>query len=337
MQPSYQWTRNAAQDTRIQSQRGAYGSHHTKKAYSATQVMTASSSVSGSNAESSISQSDSVSSGTEQLSQTNLFIRGLLHSTTDKDLLNLCSPYGNVISTKAILDKMTNSCKGYGFVDFESPVAAENAVKKLQAKGIQAQMARQQEQDPTNLYITNLPKSMMEGDLEKLLAPYGLVISTRILRDSYVCSRGIGFARLESKEICEVIIRNLNGKYIAGSNVPLLIKFADGGNKKRNQYRSQEDRIWREREAIPLTYDQPTMPQNGVTVQLSNPMGNYLRAYSTHVSNYPFQTGATWMDPQQYLVQSPIGYSQVKGFSNELNFIEVSSIKHEVHLKKKLY
>lgn len=31
---------------------------------------------------------------------------------------------------------------GYGFVDFENDVCAENAVKGLQAKGIQAQMAK---------------------------------------------------------------------------------------------------------------------------------------------------------------------------------------------------
>lgn len=31
---------------------------------------------------------------------------------------------------------------GYGFVDFESPMAAEGAVKALVAKGIQAQMAK---------------------------------------------------------------------------------------------------------------------------------------------------------------------------------------------------
>ena len=31
---------------------------------------------------------------------------------------------------------------GYGFVDFESPFAAETAVKALQAQGIQAQMAK---------------------------------------------------------------------------------------------------------------------------------------------------------------------------------------------------
>ncbi len=31
---------------------------------------------------------------------------------------------------------------GYGFVDFESPLAAEAAVKALQARGVQAQMAK---------------------------------------------------------------------------------------------------------------------------------------------------------------------------------------------------
>lgn len=35
-----------------------------------------------------------------------------------------------------------NCVAGYGFVDFESPLAAEGAVKALVAKGIQAQMAK---------------------------------------------------------------------------------------------------------------------------------------------------------------------------------------------------
>ncbi|KAH6938119.1 hypothetical protein HPB50_007038 [Hyalomma asiaticum] len=103
--------------------------------------------------------------------------------------------YGNIISTKAILDKDTNKCKGYGFVDFESPLAAEKAVKALQAQGVQAQMAKQQEQDPTNLYMANLPLYMAEQDLEQLLQAHGAVISTRILRDNSAQSRGVGFAR----------------------------------------------------------------------------------------------------------------------------------------------
>lgn len=54
---------------------------------------------------------------------------------------------------------------------------------------------QQQEQDPTNLYISNLPVSMDEQELENMLKPFGHVISTRILRDANGVSRGVGFAR----------------------------------------------------------------------------------------------------------------------------------------------
>ena len=55
---------------------------------------------------------------------------------------------------------------------------------------------QQQEQDPTNLYISNLPVSMDEQELESMLKSFGQVISTRILRDANGTSRGVGFARL---------------------------------------------------------------------------------------------------------------------------------------------
>ncbi|TNN32166.1 RNA-binding motif, single-stranded-interacting protein 3 [Liparis tanakae] len=103
--------------------------------------------------------------------------------------------YGRIVSTKAILDKNTNQCKGYGFVDFDSPAAAQKAVASLKASGVQAQMAKQQEQDPTNLYISNLPLSMDEQQLEAMLQPAGPVVSTRVLRDGSGMSRGVGFAR----------------------------------------------------------------------------------------------------------------------------------------------
>ncbi|CAL4114244.1 unnamed protein product, partial [Meganyctiphanes norvegica] len=201
----------------------------------------------------------------EQLSRTNLYIRGLSHGVYTIHLVSPSTRYGNIISTKAILDKNTNKCKGYGFVDFESPASADKAVKGLQANNIQAQMAKQQEQDPTNLYIANLPPLMNEAELEQLLAQHGQVISTRILRDNNVQSRGVGFARMESREKCETIIQIFNKKVLRGAKEPLLVKFADSGNKKRNQYKNKEQPSWdRTEQAIPV-YDQPSLipPQNG--------------------------------------------------------------------------
>lgn len=180
----------------------------------------------------------------ESLSRTNLYIRGLSPHTSDKDLINLCQKFGPIISTKAILDKATNRCKGYGFVDFESPTSALAAVNELQAQGIQAQMARQAEQDPTNLYIANLPHSVKESDLESMFSAYGQVISTRILRDSNQMSRGVGFARMESREKCEQIIQIFNNRALPGSQQPLVVKFADGGTSRRKTTVSSPDPTW---------------------------------------------------------------------------------------------
>lgn len=172
----------------------------------------------------------------EQLSKTNLYIRGLNEDTSDSQLLEMCSRFGKIVSTKAILDKNTNKCKGYGFVDFETPAAAELAVAELQKQGVLVHMAKQQEADPTNLYIANLPHLMTESELENLLRPFGQVVSTRILINQHRQPRGVGFARMETKEQCDSIIATLNGQIIKGSKEPLLVKFADGASKKRTHH-----------------------------------------------------------------------------------------------------
>ncbi|XP_075036877.1 RNA-binding motif, single-stranded-interacting protein 1 isoform X5 [Mixophyes fleayi] len=262
------------------------------------------------------SSSSSSSSGWDQLSKTNLYIRGLLPNTTDQDLVKLCQPYGKIVSTKAILDKTTNKCKGYGFVDFDSPAAAQKAVSALKATGVQAQMAKQQEQDPTNLYISNLPLSMDEQELENMLKPFGQVISTRILRDSSGTSRGVGFARMESTEKCEAVINHFNGKFIKtlpGVSAPteaLLCKFADGGQKKRqtqNKY-VQNGRAWpREGEVrlagMTLTYDPTAAIQNGYVRRF------YPSPYSIATNRMITQTSIT-----PYLA-SPVSTYQVPSTS----------------------
>uniref|UniRef100_A0A8C8RFR3 RNA binding motif single stranded interacting protein 1 n=1 Tax=Pelusios castaneus TaxID=367368 RepID=A0A8C8RFR3_9SAUR len=266
--------------------------------------------------------SSSSNSGWDQLSKTNLYIRGLPPNTTDQDLVKLCQPYGKIVSTKAILDKTTNKCKGYGFVDFDSPAAAQKAVSALKASGVQAQMAKQQEQDPTNLYISNLPLSMDEQELENMLKPFGQVISTRILRDSNGTSRGVGFARMESTEKCEAVIAHFNGKFIktppgvSAPAEPLLCKFADGGQKKRqnqNKY-IQNGRAWhRDGEAgMTLTYDPTTAAlQNGfypspysIATNRMITQTSITPYIASPVSTYQVQS-PSWMQPQPYIMQHP--------------------------------
>lgn len=79
----------------------------------------------------------------EPLSKTNVFIRGLSATTNDDDLFNMCNKFGSIVSSKSITDRMTNECKGYGFVNFENPNDAAVAVRELTNCGYQARMSKE--------------------------------------------------------------------------------------------------------------------------------------------------------------------------------------------------
>uniref|UniRef100_A0A8C8JA46 RRM domain-containing protein n=1 Tax=Oncorhynchus tshawytscha TaxID=74940 RepID=A0A8C8JA46_ONCTS len=254
--------------------------------------------------------SSSSTAGWEQLSKTNLYIRGLPPATTDHDLVKLCQPYGKIVSTKAILDKTTNKCKGYGFVDFDSPAAAQKAVTALKTSGVQAQMAKQQEQDPTNLYISNLPLSMDEQELENMLKPFGQVISTRILRDSNGASRGVGFARMESTDKCDAVISHFNGKFIKTPPGHAFWMECELLYMEEHIYRGHSGSSFNEHAGMTLTYDPTTAAmQNGFYVSpysIGNRMISQtsMSPYISPLSTYQVQN-PSWVTHQPYIMQHP--------------------------------
>lgn len=69
---------------------------------------------SGNNLSESVASTDDHSSSSNaNFSKTNLYIKGLQQSTTDQDLYNMCSRFGKISSTKAILEPNDNtSCRG---------------------------------------------------------------------------------------------------------------------------------------------------------------------------------------------------------------------------------
>lgn len=77
--------------------------------------------------------------------------------------------YGEIKSTKAIIDKQTSKCKGYGFVDFRRQDDAKHALAELKKDQKDVQLANQREQDPTNLYFANLPVDIDDDVLSNML------------------------------------------------------------------------------------------------------------------------------------------------------------------------
>ena len=52
-------------------------------------------------------------------------------SVTDSDLKTLFTPFGEVISAKVFIDKQTGRSKGFGFVSYNEPSNAQDAIGKM--------------------------------------------------------------------------------------------------------------------------------------------------------------------------------------------------------------
>ena len=124
------------------------------------------------------------------------------------------------------MDKQTSKCKGYGFVDFRREDDAKSALVEMKKEQRDVQLAKQREQDPTNLYFANLPADIDEACLAMLLRNRfsANVNSTRVMREKSGDSKGVGFARIDDGKLCHKIITELSGRPFP-SNIIINRKF----------------------------------------------------------------------------------------------------------------
>ncbi|KYK59262.1 RNA binding protein MSSP-2 [Drechmeria coniospora] len=189
----------------------------------------------------------------------NVYIRGL-HPTTDDTLLyEFASRFGPVETSKAIIDTNTGACKGFGFAKFVEVHDSELCIRGFHRLGYEVGFARESfnsrlkaegDDGSTNLYISNLPKSLTEVELATIFLGY-TILSSKILRDSMGNSRGVGFARFEGRDICDEVIRKFNGVSIGEEGLLMNIRYADTPAQKelkrvtaeRRQFRTNEYNI----------------------------------------------------------------------------------------------
>ncbi|KAF5912835.1 hypothetical protein HPG69_007827, partial [Diceros bicornis minor] len=87
-----------------------------------------------------------------------------------------------------------------------------------------------------NLYVSGLPKTMTQKELEQLFSQYGRIITSRILVDQVTgISRGVGFIRFDKRIEAEEAIKGLNGQKPPGATEPITVKFANNPSQKTNQ------------------------------------------------------------------------------------------------------
>uniref|UniRef100_A0A8C6K4E2 ELAV-like protein n=1 Tax=Nothobranchius furzeri TaxID=105023 RepID=A0A8C6K4E2_NOTFU len=181
--------------------------------------------------------------GSIEDSKTNLIVNYLPQNMTQEELKSLFGSIGEIESCKLVRDKITGQSLGYGFVNYVDPKDAEKAINtlnglRLQTKTIKVSYARPSSASirDANLYVSGLPKTMTQKELEQLFSQYGRIITSRILVDQVTgVSRGVGFIRFDRRVEAEEAIKGLNCQKPPGATEPITVKFANNPSQKTSQ------------------------------------------------------------------------------------------------------
>ncbi|OGN61644.1 MAG: RNA-binding protein [Chlamydiae bacterium RIFCSPHIGHO2_12_FULL_27_8] len=65
-----------------------------------------------------------------------LYVGNLPHALTEQQLMEVFSPFGEVVSAKIITDRDTHKSRGFGFVEMSSKEEGEKAIEELNGKEI---------------------------------------------------------------------------------------------------------------------------------------------------------------------------------------------------------
>ncbi|KAJ6954929.1 polyadenylate-binding protein 8-like [Populus alba x Populus x berolinensis] len=154
----------------------------------------------------------------------NIFIKNLDKTIDHKALHDTFSSFGNILSCKVATDASGQS-KGYGFVQFDSEEAAQNAIDKLNGMLINDKQVyvghflRKQERDSAlsnikfnNIYVKNLAESTTDEDLKSIFGEHGAITSAVVMRDADGKSKCFGFVNFENVDDAAKAAEALNGK-----------------------------------------------------------------------------------------------------------------------------
>jgi len=167
----------------------------------------------------------------EEEDQTNLIINYLPQRVDERQLREMFAKFGELEHVKLMLDKVTQTSMGYGFVKFVKPEAAAAAIDALNGFQMDQKKLRVSYSHPrteANVYVGNLKTTVTKEQLEALFKRYGPVTECKILVDHETgVSKGCGFVTFENVNHAKDAIAGCSGAEIPEiSQRPLTVKFA---------------------------------------------------------------------------------------------------------------
>ncbi|XP_037078837.1 polyadenylate-binding protein 4-like [Pollicipes pollicipes] len=191
---------------------------------------------------------------------TNVYVKNFGTELDEEKLKEMFEQHGAITSLKVVTSE-DGTAKGFGFVSFEEPEAAEAAVNELNGKEIngktlyvgraQKKAERQQElkrkfeqiklermnrYQGVNLYVKNLDDGIDDERLRREFAQFGTITSARVMMEDGR-SRGFGFVCFSSPEEATKAVTDMNGRIV--SSKPLYVALAQRKEDRKAHLASQ--------------------------------------------------------------------------------------------------
>jgi polyadenylate-binding protein len=184
--------------------------------------------------------------GARRNTSGNLFVKNLDPAIDNRDLHETFSNFGRILSCKIAVNEDGVS-KGYGFVHFEDPHAAEMAIRNVNGMMLNEKrifvgphiprdlrVVEKNGNQFTNIYVKNI-KCNTEEELRSIFEKYGSIVSVCLSRDSNCVPRGFGFVNFKEPQAAARAMEELNDKNINGINIKISRAQTHSERKKELQ------------------------------------------------------------------------------------------------------
>merc|ERR1712025_731285 len=258
---------------------------------------------------------------------TNVYVKNFGDDLDDEKLHEIFSQFGKITSHRVMTNEDGKS-KGFGFVAFEDPEAAEKAVGEYNQKEIngkmiyvgraqkrgerQAELKKKFEQikmerlnryQGVNLYIKNLDDTIDDERLRKEFSNYGTITSAKVMTEDGR-SKGFGFVCFSTPEEATRAVTEMNGRILVSK--PLYVALAQRREDRKAHLASQ----YMQRVAGMRMQQMGQMFQPGGTSYFMPTMPQAQRSYSPQMA----QIRATPRWPTQPAAQVRAGAQATSAF-----------------------
>jgi len=189
------------------------------------------------------------------LDQSNVFVKYLPPELVDSGLHQLFEPFGEIVSSKVMVDHQTGASLGYGFVRFVDPNDAQTAItgmtgQRISNKTLLCKLSNTSPNSGTpepsnNLYIKPLLQTTTEDDLREMFEKFGPINTSKVMVDKATGqSRQIGFVRFEHLKDATAAMQKMNAHKLEEDSPPLVVKYAETENQRATRKARVQQTTW---------------------------------------------------------------------------------------------